>query len=75
MTQRMYSCFFRKSKAVGILQEVTGYGCILLCGYLLSGLLKCTMAGRYQKMKYLALGAAVAYDIYDKTICKVEASK
>jgi len=60
VTQRMYSRFFRKSKAVGILLEVAGYGCILLCGYLLSGLLKCTMAGQYHKMKFLAFEAAVA---------------
>ena len=57
MTQKMYRSFFHKSRAIGVFYEITSYGCILLCGYLLSCLLEYAMAEQYQKVWQLGIWA------------------
>ena len=44
------SYYFQRSQTAGIVYELVSYIFILLCGYLLSNLLECTMESRWQQM-------------------------
>lgn len=45
-----FRAIFRKSKHIGVLYELVSYVCLLLCGYLLSGLLEDAIAGQWQQI-------------------------
>lgn len=47
MKKENFSALFRGSLLLGLVTELTGYGCLLLCGYLLSGVLEAALAGQW----------------------------
>ena len=47
MKKGNFSALFRGSLLLGLVTELTGYGCLLLCGYLLSGVLEAALAGQW----------------------------
>ena len=47
MKKDNFSSLFRGSLLLGLVTELTGYGCLLLCGYLLSGVLEAALAGQW----------------------------
>ena len=50
MKKEYMSNCFRLSQTAGIAYELVSYAFMLLCGYLLSNLLECAMASRWQQM-------------------------
>ena len=47
MKKDNFSSLFRGSLLLGLVTDLTGYGCLLLCGYLLSGVLEAALAGQW----------------------------
>ncbi len=67
---------FRRSMALGLLDEGIGYGLMLICGYLLSELLELTMEGLWGEMyqRGLLTGAALILATVPKFILAYQRS-